>query len=91
MILQSICSLPQNILLVLTMVTFLYTDIADCGPLEDPENGFVTFSDTLEDTMALYGCSVGREIQGDQTRTCLDSEEWSGNEPTCERECYVED
>ena len=38
---------------------------------------------------ASYSCNEGFALFGDSMRTCLDSEEWSGSEPTCESEALT--
>ena len=58
-----------------------------CEELFDPLFGSVVLSGSNEGNTANYSCSAGFVLSGDRTRTCLDTGMWSGNEPTCEREC----
>ena len=58
----------------------------DCGELLDPEFGMVSFTTTTFGSNSTYACSPGYLLNGPSPRTCLASAEWSGNEPTCERE-----
>ena len=62
----------------------------DCGGLANPEGGQVTFAsgvvmivDTGLNAEATYSCDEGYSLDGDQTRTCQESGEWTGAAPTC--------
>ena len=57
--------------------------MVDCGDLTDPDNGEVTLTDTVFDSVATYSCDPGYVLDGDATQTCLGSGLWSGSEPTC--------
>ncbi len=37
-------------------------------------------------TVATYNCTSGYTLSGDTTRTCGSDGQWSGNDPTCQRE-----
>ena len=63
---------------------FVYV-VVDCGSLEDPDNGQVEFSNTTFESTANYTCDLGYSLNGNSTRTCEGSGEWSGNQPSCER------
>ena len=60
--------------------------IMDCGLLENPENGQVEFTDTIEESVATYTCAEGYNLEGQSERTCMSDGEWSPSEPTCEGE-----
>ena len=49
----------------------------------DPENGTVTVTNTTFASTATYSCNDGYSLVGVTTRTCLASDLWSGDEPTC--------
>ena len=62
----------------------------DCGDLNVPEDGQVTFTPgvvtTIEtglNAVAAYTCSEGYSLVGDSVRICQDTEVWDGGEPTC--------
>lgn len=62
----------------------------DCGELENPANGSVSFPGTTLGSQATYSCDVDFELTGNETRECLSNCEWSGTEPVCERKCERE-
>ena len=53
--------------------------------MDDPENGRVSLSGTTltYNSVATYSCDAGYDLMGDNTRTCLGTGNWSGEEPTC--------
>ena len=58
----------------------------DCGPLPHIANGQVSIApDTRLGSTATYTCISGYNLVGKETRTCEANEEWSGEEPVCER------
>ena len=59
----------------------------DCGQLADPANGVVLLNDTVFLSTAIYFCSKGYTLQGNATRTCLASGDWSSSQPSCELVC----
>ena len=61
----------------------------DCGSLSDPLNGVVMTTGTTLSSDATYTCDNGYTRSGDQTRVCLASGDWSGSEPSCNREYIV--
>ena len=67
------------------LTTEQYTTLLgiDCGLLTDPENGEVSFSSTIYNSVATYICDSGYALIGDNMRTCLDTGLWSGSAPTC--------
>ena len=59
--------------------------VVDCGSLTDPANGSATHtSGTTFGQTATYSCNTGHNLEGNSTRTCQDTGEWSGSAPTCE-------
>ena len=51
--------------------------------LTAPDNGRVTWNGITNGSTATYTCDKGYELIGDRTRTCLNTGEWSGQEPNC--------
>ncbi len=58
--------------------------VTDCGPLENPKQGRVTFQSTTVTSTATYSCNKGYLLVGVATRTCRSNGEWSGSAPLCE-------
>ena len=58
--------------------------VRDCGPLQNPQNGFVEFTSTVIRSRATYTCNKGFLLVGVRVRICRPDGEWSGEEPTCE-------
>ena len=56
----------------------------DCGPLNDPQNGHVRTSGTVEGATAMYSCSTTYCPINNTVRFCDHSGMWSGSEPSCE-------
>ncbi|XP_052785537.1 CUB and sushi domain-containing protein 3-like isoform X2 [Mya arenaria] len=57
---------------------------ADCLPLYDPLNGYVSHtSGTTYIHVANYTCEIGYYIDGDSLRICQANASWSGSEPSC--------
>ena len=54
-----------------------------CETLADPANGDVDQSDNRPGSTATYTCVRGYELVGEDTRTCQDNGEWSGEAPRC--------
>ena len=63
----------------------IYTDVM-CEPLDDPENGHVSFDDLSFEAIAEYECDVGYVLDSDPIRVCEGDGVWSGNDPLCLRE-----
>ena len=57
----------------------------DCGPLDEPENGFISLIGTAEGDTATYRCKPGfmLEPEGENVRVCNRSESWTGSVPEC--------
>ena len=58
-----------------------------CGQLPDPLNGQVDISDTIIGSFAVYTCNQGFVLIGQMRRVCQRTAQWSGNTPSCQREC----
>ena len=74
-------------MLQMTIPTLFYSvsAVVDCGSLEDPDNGQVDFSNTTFESTANYTCNMGYRLSnGNTSRTCEATEEWSGDPPSCE-------
>ena len=63
--------------------SFFPIPVLDCGPLDDPENGRVSFDDTTVGEVANYNCNSGYVLNGDSQRKCQSNGRWSGDEPVC--------
>ncbi len=81
------------LVLVCTIILFLSCpheciicpSVVDCGPLTDPTNGMVDIPTTTFESTATYSCTNnGYTLNGDMTRTCLATGDWSGSEPACD-------
>ena len=62
----------------------------ECERLTAPERGQIMLTpgvvmivDTGLNAEATYSCDEGYNLDGDQTRTCQGSGEWTGAAPTC--------
>lgn len=56
----------------------------DCGTIGSPTNGGVTFvPGTLYQGKAEFTCDTGYTLNGDPSRTCLDTGVWGGSSPMC--------
>ena len=56
----------------------------DCGTLSSPSNGQVTLTGTAVGSTATYDCNSGFNLVGNMQRTCQNSGDWSGTQPTCD-------
>lgn len=57
--------------------------VHNCGALEDPENGKVSFDFTTFESVATYTCDSGFDVSGDSSRTCNGTGQWTGSSATC--------
>ena len=55
----------------------------NCGPLDEPENGFVSSSGTAKGDTATYSCKTGFVLEGEDMRVCNHSGNWTGSVPEC--------
>ena len=61
------------------------TTVVDCGVLSRPAGGAVDLSSgTTFGSIATYSCNTGYRIDGNITRICLSTGEWSDSEPICQ-------
>ena len=66
-----------------TLFNTLYVSVVlgiaaiDCGTVEAPENGEVSFSSTTYNSTAYFSCNDGYVLVGNETVTCLASGIWS--------------
>ena len=68
----------------------LFYLLVNCGDPGSPVNGnFVLENDTYEDSIAIYSCSFGFRLDGDDRRVCQSNETWTGTVPTCTHKCYI--
>ena len=58
--------------------------------LDNPENGRVEVTGQTVGNVATYGCDVGFELVGVDTRLCEDSGRWGGVAPTSEPEALMD-
>lgn len=61
----------------------LTSTAVDCGPLDDPENGRVDVLGTTLGSPAIYRCSQGFELIGEERRVCTVTGQWSDEAPEC--------
>jgi CUB/sushi domain-containing protein len=57
--------------------------VVDCGNLTSPLQGYVLIDESTFGSIANYSCFEGYELDGNMTRTCLESGSWMGNDPIC--------
>ncbi|XP_046391090.1 sushi, von Willebrand factor type A, EGF and pentraxin domain-containing protein 1 [Ischnura elegans] len=57
----------------------------DCGPLNAPENGYISLDDarTSHGAVATFSCDKNYTLIGKEKRTCGDDGKWSGEQPQC--------
>ncbi|XP_035682836.1 sushi repeat-containing protein SRPX2-like [Branchiostoma floridae] len=53
-----------------------------CPPLHAPDHGSVSGGNSYGDVVT-YSCETGYDMLGTPSRTCQDSQQWSGNQPYC--------
>ena len=57
--------------------------VVDCGVLDSPENGLISFTSTTFASVATYTCFEDFELIGVTQRVCQLDGSWSGQEPIC--------
>ena len=57
--------------------------LVDCGSLQSPSNGDVTYTATTVGSVATYTCNAGYELNGVSVRACQIDGTWSGSQPSC--------
>ena len=66
---------------------FVHLVVVDCGPPSDPDNGDVSVGFTTFGSIAAYMCNSGYVLSSASfIRSCQGDGEWSGADPTCDRE-----
>ena len=62
----------------------------NCGLLDDPKNGTISFSNIGEEVVATYSCKPGYvlEPEGENIRVCTCSGNWTGSVPECRSKYY---
>ena len=61
----------------------------DCGSPPEPANSNVQSTTTTFGSSTIYSCESGYELSTGMatfTRQCLETEEWSGETPSCDSE-----
>lgn len=65
----------------------MFSEGTDCGTLQAPRNGEVDLIGTIAGSTAIYSCNEGFTLEGARFRECLESGEWSEEEPDCQGKC----
>ena len=68
----------------MVIIFFLFAPDIECGPLDNPENGAVTFQSTNFGSIAIYQCDAGFTLLGEARRTCQITGSWSSSDPLCQ-------
>ena len=55
-----------------------------CPDLPDIVDGMVTIVGQSVDSLAVYSCSEGFDLIGDDVRVCLENATWNGSAPICQ-------
>lgn len=63
----------------------LLTEI-NCGELDGPRFGRVSFDNTLLGALATYSCDNGFILEGNRLRMCGSDGLWAGDPPMCSGE-----
>ena len=85
---NSFCySMHYTAFLVSKFPSIFHYILADCGALDNPTNGQVSFNGTLFGSIATYMCNAGFDLIGNAQRMCQASGDWSGDEPVCQSQC----
>ncbi|XP_016427113.1 fibulin-7-like [Sinocyclocheilus rhinocerous] len=62
--------------------------VSDCPPPEPLANGWILGNVFKFGHEVHFLCSSGFQLMGPETRVCLDSQDWSGAQPSCQRSLY---
>lgn len=63
---------------------FIYCSyIVDCGTLQTPQGGSVSYFSTTFGAKANYTCNIGYDLEGEFQIECLPNGSWSRRPPTC--------
>uniref|UniRef100_A0A673JGX3 Fibulin-7-like n=1 Tax=Sinocyclocheilus rhinocerous TaxID=307959 RepID=A0A673JGX3_9TELE len=63
-------------------------NMSDCPPPEPLANGWILGNVFKFGHEVHFLCSSGFQLMGPETRVCLDSQDWSGAQPSCQRSLY---
>ena len=63
--------------------------VIDCGPLDEPKNGFASSNGTVVGDTATYNCNPGFVLEPEEgnMRVCTHSGKWTGSVPECRSMC----
>ena len=61
----------------------LYFKGLPCEAISVPPNGRMTCSGLVTNETCSFTCNDGYELQGSETRTCLNYPEWDGQQTFC--------
>ena len=80
-------TLNESSLVLILIIYLSHPIVVDCGPPSNPGNGDVSFGLTTFGSIAAYMCISGYRLSSASfTRSCQADSEWSGADPTCDRE-----
>lgn len=57
--------------------------LTECELLPAPENGNLSGNTVTFGSTVVYSCNNGFDLIGQELRTCLNDEMWSGTTPQC--------
>ena len=60
-----------------------------CGNPGTPTNGIKTGTNHSYGASIQFACNAGYTLQGSQQRTCQNTGQWSGSQPTCQSESLI--
>ena len=67
------------------IIWLTFAGVVRCRDLTAPANGNVDQPGNTVETVATYTCNDGYTLKGEESRTCRESGQWSGEAPTCVR------
>lgn len=70
------------------IVNYIYMSllaVVTCDELTNPVFGVVNATGDGVGDRAMYFCQSGYLLSGNRERTCQESGEWTGSDPTCQR------
>ncbi len=80
----SVICLGISTCIILLFVFIIIMFEAKCSNLDNPSSGMVLLTGIVEGSQAIYNCSMGFNLIGNQTRTCQFDGQWSGSISICE-------
>lgn len=89
---QDCKSVPINVIFSdVTCISFRnYSLRPVCTPFPALENGEVSQPSPIERfSLATFSCNEGYELQGSDTRACLNNGLWTGADSSCTRTCTL--